>query len=101
VPAASHVIGQQVPETDFAGFSVQVSAPLLAAQAASLIRKETFKRRIPDNEYRVSKKGILSILKKIEQHAAPALPERNYPSTFCDSLLSFSASHTKTLNPFC
>jgi hypothetical protein len=103
VPAASHVIGPQVPETNFTGFSVQVSAPPLAAQAASLIRNETFKRRIPDNEHRVSKEGILSILKKIGHRAtqAPARRERNYPSTFCGSLLSFLAFHTKTLNPFC
>jgi hypothetical protein len=42
------------------GVGFQVSAPLLAAETASLIEEETLKKQISNNEYRMSKECILS-----------------------------------------
>jgi hypothetical protein len=43
------------------GVGCQVSAHPPGAEAASLIDKETLKKRISNHEYRMSKEGILSI----------------------------------------
>ena len=48
----------------FLGFRFQVSAPPPAKKTAGQIEKETLKKRISNNECRISKECILSIFKK-------------------------------------
>jgi hypothetical protein len=61
------------------GFRVQVSAHPLSAKTYSLVEKETQKKRISKNKYRMSKKGIISILAKKIEHTDTTL--RNYVRT--------------------
>jgi hypothetical protein len=44
------------------GFKVQSSAPPLAKKTAGLIKKETLKKRISNNECRMSKECILPVV---------------------------------------
>jgi hypothetical protein len=56
-----------------------------------LIKNETDEHRTLNVQHRTSNECILSILKKIERHAAPALRERFHPSKF--DILRFAFYH--------
>ncbi len=76
------------PNTEplFYGFRVQSSkvqgsAPPLVWKAASLIEKETLKKRISNNEYRMS-----NIEVRYSVYFKKDRAQRSYPSKFCGSL---------------
>jgi hypothetical protein len=72
----------------------QKSVQPLAWIAASLIEKETLKKRMSNNKCRMLKEGILSVFKKRVSEAIPSFDIRH--STFFGSAVRFLTLHSFT-----